>query len=235
MKRLFAYLSVLYMTTVCDTGIHAQDNPVMSYFQQAGVHAEIYNGKMETLYNLSQYKNLPYFMNDEYTETLITYRKSSYPVQQARLDLFREQLILLLPEKRYGIIVDPQHIDEFTMNHRTFIWYTPPKDSKLKSGYYVRLFEGQNLQLLNKETVTTNSTTESLTVISYFIRKTRFYLTCNGQCYQVKNANSFSKIFPQHKKQINAFVRSSMLDFKRAQAFGLEALAMYCDDINDTL
>ena len=139
MKRVFAYLSVLYLTTVCNTGIHAQDNPVMSYLQQAGGHAEIYNGKMETLYNLAQYKNLPYFMTDEYAETMITYRKNNYPGQRARLDLYREQLILLAPEKRYGIVVDPQLVDEFTMHHRTFIWFTPPKDSKLKTGYYVRL------------------------------------------------------------------------------------------------
>ena len=230
MKRVLAYL-LSFGVFICCPHSYSQDNPVMHYLQKASEYAEIYNGKMETPYNPAIYENLPYFMNDDYTETAITYRKNSYPGQRARLDLYREQLILMLPEKRYGIIVDPRYVDKVTMYNKSFIWLTPPKDSKLKAGYYILSLEGENIQLLCKEIITTNSKNESHNVISYFIRKQRFYVACNDRYYQVKKAGSFAKIFPEHKRQINMFTRYNGLNFRQYKEDSMAVLAGYCDEL----
>jgi hypothetical protein len=186
---------------------------------------------MEVVYKSSLFENLPYYLSDNYTDATITWRNNVYPNQKARLDMYKEQLILLLPEKRYAIIVDPQNVDEVMLYGKTFIWLTPPKESKLKTGYYIRIMEGEQIKLLSKEIISTHTKNESLTAVTSFTHKTRFYLVCQNQYYQVKNAGSFSKIFPEHKKQIHTFIRSNGLNFKQNIEYSLAIIAGFCDEL----
>ena len=93
-----------YITIICCAHINAQLVPVEDYLQQAGCHAEIYNGKVEEVYNSLIYKELPYYKNADFTESSIIYKGNYYPLQKARLDLFREQLVILSPEIQLFII-----------------------------------------------------------------------------------------------------------------------------------
>ena len=192
---------------------------------QIGDYADIYNGRLETNYNTIQYKNLPYYRNADYTEASIIYKDTYYPNQKVRLDLFKEQLIVLAPGKLYGIILSSQNVKEVSMYNKTFVWLVPPKESGLKNGYYIHLLKGKKMQLLCKE----NYELQQKEVTYHFDHKVRHYLSYNDRYYPVKNTASFIKIFPQYKKQINKFSRDSKLNFKQAKDWSLTSLTGYCD------
>jgi len=63
---------------------------------------------MEMIYAPSLYENLPYYINADFTDATVVFRNNYFPNQKARLDLHLEQLVILSPEKQYGIILNPQ-------------------------------------------------------------------------------------------------------------------------------
>ena len=221
------YLLFLYLTVICYSPVQAQDDPVDNYLQRVGYYADIYNGRLEVIYNRLYYENLPYYMNADYTEASIIYRNNYYPNQKARLDLYKEQLIVLAPEKQYGIILDSPNVSKVYMYNKTFVWLVPPKESGLKNGYYIQLLAGNQLQLFCKE----NYLVQPKDATYCFYPKTQHYLLCNQRFYSVKNKTSFFKIVPQYKKQINKFSRDSKLDFKHNKDKSLTDLAEYCEGL----
>ena len=234
-SRMKFHLSIICLTIICYTHIRAQDVSVMNYLQQAGIYAEIYNGKREIVYNPSQYENLPYYMNPDFTEASVIYKKNYYPKQKVRLDLFKEQLVILSPEKQYGIILNPQHVEKVQMYNKTFVWLAPPKESGLKTGYYIQLLEGGKMQLFCKENYSSEQRIQDRVTVNYFSRKVRYYLSYNNRYHTVKDKGSFSKLFPQYKMQINSFVQDNQLNFKQNTEKSLTSLAGYCEGlINST-
>ena len=226
-----AYLSTICLTIICYTHIFAQDNSAMNYLQQTGIYAELYCGKMETAYNSIQYENLPYYINADFTDAAVIYKKNYFPNQKVRLDLFKEQLIILSPEKQYGIILNSQYVEKVMMYNKTFVLLTPPKESGLKTGYYIQLLDKEKMQFFCKESYTFEQRIRENIVWNSFNHKIRYYLCYNDRYYTIRNKRSFSKIFPQYKKQINAFVNDNRLNFKQNTMTSLTALAAFCEGL----
>ena len=227
MNIVKSYLFILFVAIICFAPVNAQDDPVINYLQQAGDYAEIYNGRMEAVYNIFLYENFPYYKNSDFTEASIIYRKNYYPNQKVRLDLYKEQLILLPPEKQFGIIVNSQHVEKIFMYQKTFVRLNPPKESGLKQGFYIQLLEREKIQLFCKEYFYL----DQKQLVYSFERKIRYYLLYNDRYFMVKNKSSFSKLFPQYKKQINIFVKDQKLNFKRNTDESLISLAVYCENL----
>ncbi|MDR3219154.1 MAG: hypothetical protein LBU22_09325 [Dysgonamonadaceae bacterium] len=228
------YLSFLCLAVICYTSVHAQEAPAGNYLNQADDYAYIYNGRLEPVYSMVMYKELPYYRNADYTEASIVYRNNYYPNQKVRLDLFKEQLILLLPGKNYGIVLDDRKVNKVSMYNKTFVWLSPPKESKLKNGYYMQLHAGKNIQLFCKETYSLEKKMSQERVTFYFDRAKRYYLLHNNRYRTVKNKTAFSKSFPQYKKQINQFVKEHKLDFKQNPDESLTTLAAYCEELTNS-
>ena len=218
---------ILYMVFVCYVRISAQDTPVVDYLQQAKYYADIYNGRIEPVYSPMVYEDLPYYKNADFTDASFVYRDNYYPNQKVRLDLFKEQLIILPPEKRFGIIVGSQNVDRVFMYNRTFILLDPPKESGIKKGYYIQLLEGEKVKLFCKETYSIRQ--KQLTYA--FDHKITYYLLYNNRYYTVKNKGSFSKLFPQYKKQINQYAKDHKLNFRQDVEVSLTSLAQYCEEL----
>jgi len=216
------------MAISCYARINAQENPVENYLKQVKDYACIYNGRLEMNYNSLIYDDLPYYKNSDFTDASIIYRNNYYPNQKVRLDLFKEQLIILSPEKQFEIIADSQDLEKVWMYNKTFIWLTPPKESGLKTGFYMQLLDRGKMQLLCKISFTMQS---ELTTY-HFEQSVRYYLLYNDRYYPVKDKGSFSKLFSQYKKQINQFTKEHKLNFKsKIQDYSLVSLVLYCEEL----
>jgi len=222
------YIFGLYMAVVCCVPGNAQSDPVNNYLQQVGDYADIYNGKVEAVYSVLLYKNFPYYMNFDYAEASIIYRNNYYPGQKVRLDLYKEQLILLVPGKQFGIVVSFQNTEKVYMYNKTFVRLIPPKESGLKPGFYIQLLKKEKMQLYRKEYF---NLVQKEMIYYGFERGTRHYLVYNNRYHPVKNKGSFSKIFPQHKKSINKFAKDNKLNFKQNTDESFTSLAGYCEEL----
>jgi len=230
-SQIISCLIGLSVATFSNNTLNAQDDPVINYLQQTGDYADLYNGRLEAVYNIVRYKNFPYYFNSDYTEASIVYRNIIYPNQKVRIDLYKEQLILLPPEKKLGIIVNFQNIEKIMMYNQTFVRLIPPKDSGLKPGFYIQLLDKEKMKLYRKEYFDIQI---EETIYYRFKNGIRFYLFYNNQYYSVKNKGSFSKLFPQNKKQINKFVKDHKLDFKQHPNESFTSLAGFCEELNNS-
>ena len=221
------YILIFSVTIICHTQANAQDSPVMNYLKQVGDFADIYNGRIEPIYHSLLFDNLPYYLNSDFVEASVIFKNKYYPNQKARLDLFKEQLIILPPEKRHGIVISSQNVDKVFMYNRIFVFLNLPKESGIKKGYYIQLFKGEKVTLLRKETYTIRQKQ----ITSIFDNNTRFHLFYNKRYYTVKNKGSFTKLFPQYKKQINQYAKAHKLDFGQNAEVSLAVLAGYCEEL----
>ena len=222
------YISILFLTIICYLPIIAQNAPVENYLKEVGEYSTIYNGKLEKNYNVLIYKNFPYYKSSDFTNASMVYKNNFYPNQKVRLDLYKEQLSLLPPEKQFGIIVNFEDVQRIYMYDKTIVRLIPNKESGLKQGFYILLFEREKMQLYRKEYFNIQ---QKETVYYIFEQGFRYYLFYNNRYYTVKNKGSFTKLFPHFKKEINKFCKDKKLNFKQNADESLSALADYCHSL----
>jgi len=229
-------INLLCLAILGQTYANAQNASISNYLNQTDAHADIFNGRIEQMYHQSMYRNFPYFVNAEFTEVTIVYRGNYYPNLQARLDLHREQLVVLPPGRQHPIAIHSQNVNRVYIHNRTFVWLTPPRNSGLESGFYMLLLEGENIQLLSKEKYLLRRNLQHERVVLDFNREVRFFLRHNDEYHAVSNRRSITRLFPEYRKEINSFSRTHRLNFGRQnRAESLTRLAAYCQElINST-
>ncbi len=205
----------------------AQDKTIDHYLKNTGDYAGIFNGKIESGYNSNMYTDFPYYGNNDFTDGVLLYNDCNYPDVKLRLDLYKEQLIVLSPQKRYGIIIDPENVERINLHNQVFLWLSPPQNSGLKNGYYRLMFEGKQLKLLCKEKYFIQKGTSNI----HFDLRTKHYIQSGENYHQVKDKGSFTKLFPMYKKQINQFAKDKKLNFRKNKDFSLNTLSSYCEEL----
>lgn len=208
----------------------AQEYIVKQYLEKAGDCAVIYNGELETPYSFVYYDEFPYYKSNEYAQGAIYYKGKYYPNQRIRLDLYKNQLIVLTPKTNLGKIVNAADVDKFVLGESTFINYFPSETEKpLKQGYYHLIMEGTLFKVLGKTQKIPVENSGKSTYI--FNSKQNYYLLYNGGVYTIRNASILTKLFPQLKKQLKAYVKDNGLNFKTAPEESLYQIVNYCEEI----
>lgn len=201
--------------------------PINNYLKEAGDYATIYSGELEAPYNPAFYTNLPYYTSDEFVPGELVYNGTKYPGQLMRLDLHKEILVLLTPEKKINVIVDHAQTDSASLWGKTIVWFAPDEGSNMPTGYYFRLYEGNKMQLMQKNTFILRQQKNRGERRRPFDLRVRYYLFYNGTYHQVKNKSSFTKMFPQLKREINQYVKDYSLDFKKQPDKSLTLLTVF--------
>jgi len=210
--------------------LYGQNKLTEEYLKEVGDHAAIYSGEVETIYNPFLFENDPYYISEKYADGEIFYRGNLYPNQRMRLDLYQGRLILLTPKTNLGIVLNPAHVNKVRMHDKTIIYHTPPQETGLREGYYLLLHDGNALRLLGRQTIVVENINGKIEKL--FVRHNRYYLVQNGIYHPVKNRQSFSKLFPEYKKQIKRFAKESELNWKKDRENSLVKLARFCEEIN---
>jgi hypothetical protein len=235
MRIKFFKIKLLCLAILGQTYANAQNASISNYLNQADNHAEIFNGRIEQMYHPSMFRNVPYFVNSEFTEVTIVYRGNYYPNLQARLDLYREQLVVLSGRQPIAIHSQNQNVNRVYIHGRTFVWLTPPRNSGLDAGFYMLLMEGDSIQLFGRERYILRRNLQHERVIFEFNHEVRFFLRHNDEYQTMRNRRSFTRLFPEHRREINNFSRRNRLNFGQNRAESLTAIAVYSEQlINST-
>jgi len=228
-------ISFLCLAILCQTYVSAQNASINNYLNQADNHADIFNGRIERMYHPSMYRSFPYFVNSEFTEATVVYRNNYYPNLQARLDLFREHLVVLPPGRQHPIAIHSENVSRIYIHGKTFVWLDPPSNSRLEPGFYILLIDGDSIQLFGRERFILQRNLQHERVIFDFYHEVRFFLRHNDNQYQaVRNRRSFTRLFPEHRREINSFSRQHRLNFRYNRAEGLTRLAAYSEELINT-
>jgi len=205
--RIFLFVTV---SSMVGNHLCAQDAVIENYLSVAGDFSSIYSGQIKADYNSLQYDNNPYYRKNEFVEgELILNNNLRYPNQKLRIDLYADQLEILSPQSHYGIIADTRNLYRAILGKETFVLLVNDKKNGIGTGFYKILSEGRVLKLYQKE----KKKILTQGILIQFYSDIKYYTCFGGKYSQVKNKNSFVKLFPQFKQEINKFAKENKLNF----------------------
>lgn len=206
------YLSILLLLCALQASF-AQD-PALDYLVAAGNQAVIYHGKEQLKYPTTIHGH-PYLGSEDYAAGELTFEGILYKDVNLRLDVYRNELMLLTKDRRFNIIISADRV-----NHACFRGYhvyyhypdtlrgTPPE------GYYLRLYDG-GVTVLEKQVCTLFRTVEDMEIKDLFVRSVKFYVLKEMVYYTVGSKRSVLRLFKDRKSELARFIRQRHLDFKR--------------------
>ena len=188
------------------------DNSAVEYLQSVGKQSVLYYGNEQV--NYPHTSNHAYFKSEQYVKARLSYSGVTYPDIPLRLDICRNELIVLSPESR-NIVLFPENVDYLKLHDKHFIFLRPDNLPGCPSaGYYILLHSGK-CRILEKNSAKLNEKIEVNKLIRYFDFSTNYYLYKDGIYYQIKNENGLLKILNPYKKELKRFISTNRLKFKR--------------------
>lgn len=225
---LFNLLILYGFLSLGSINAFSQNNQAGSYLHQVENYAAVYRGEIEYFYNPYIYKNQPYYISGDFVTGDLFYDNKYYPNQRMRLDTYRGQMLLLTPRNQ-SIILDFRKFEKAKIHDKEIISHYPPEGSGLKAGYYISFYQGENVALLGREK---HDVRVLPTQIEYiFDRSMNYYIFHKEKYHSVKNRKSFTRLFPEFKKQIKQYSKKERLDFQEQREYGLTLLSEYCDQL----
>lgn len=205
------------------TEVDARSTAVETYFRHAGPQSLLYTGKEQQTY-LPSIINHPYLVNADMQEGEVEYDGLRYAGVRLRLDLNRDELMVLHPNGLYHVLLQSDKVGYANL-HGYHIRYfesdgqkgTPPR------GYYLYLYEGQ-CQLIERQSCILVETTKDRTVEGSFRKSIRFWILKDNVYYPVKSKGSVLKVFDSHRRELNQYIRQQKLDFKHDTDWAIEAV-----------
>jgi len=188
------------------------DNSALEFLQVAGNQSAIYYGRLQEGHPRT--KNQPYLKDDQYVKARLSYHRVIYPEAMLRLDLNRDELIILSPDYRH-IVLFPENVDFADMHGLRIINFKrdslpgcPP------AGYYYLLHSGK-CKVLEKQTamLMLDNTHQY-----YFSVDTKFYLYRNGSYTIIRNKRGLLKTLQPYKKELKRFISAHQLLYRRDAA-----------------
>ena len=186
------------------------DNYAVEYLHIAEKQAVLYSGNKQDWHPRAL--NHPYLNETQYVKARLSYRKIIYPGELLRLDLSRDELVILSPNY-YNIVLSPENVDYAELDGQTIIYFR--RDSlpgSPSTGYYA-LLHSDKCKVLKKQTAALK------TVASYsfdleYVQSTNFYLYKDGAYYPIRTKSGFLKVLQPYKKELKRFISANKLSFR---------------------
>jgi len=209
------------------------------FYEAIGRQSSLYNGPRYYFYNPLKIQGSPYFQETTSVAGNVFYDGLEYNNIQLIYDLYKDDLITVLYDGYSYFSLLKGGVQSFDLLNHHFINInadTLINNSVIKAGYYDELYGGRS-QVLVKNTKTIkiiqNSTgtleaysTFSETDQSFFIRKDNIY-------YNVNSEGSFLSVFKTKKKQLQSYIRTNKLKFKKEPGQALATIAAYYDSLSN--
>lgn len=186
---------------------------IARYLDTVAGQAVLFYGKEEEPYAVVA-SNHPYFREAYYVRGRLSYRGVMYPDVPLRVDLYRDELLVLSPAARHVRLTSTE-IDFAELHDRRIVYL--PKDTLSKSlspGLYFLLYDG-DCRVFEKRTATLQQRTYMQTMEPYFAFSSVYYIRKESIYHRIKSRNALLKILGAHRKELELHIRVNQLDFRK--------------------
>ena len=216
------YICLCLMLFIRQYLLAQDDQYAAGYMSAVSNHAALFSGNRQQPLKVHTL-NHQYFKDDDFVSGRLSYGGVVYPEVWLRWDLYRDELMILLPVS-YNIVLQSEHID-FAEIHGYHIFYLPSDGLPgcPPAGNYILLYSGKYL-LIEKLINDLNEKDKNGSDF-YFILNTRFYLQKDGVYHKIKNRRTLLKALETHRKELKQFICANGLGYKRdAETMTLEVV-----------
>ena len=163
---------------------------------------------LEAPYTRSQYFNTPYYAGEEYVAgTLDLATGIQYTDIPTRIDLFRQQVVVLTPEEKRPVIVPHQKLTAVRLHGQEFRYHEPEgKPGEPEAGYLRCIYTSEKCLLVESLTYTQKEQQDERALRYRLLPQQRYYLLAAGKWTRLRSLSDLTKLYPEKKKQIRQTV-----------------------------
>ena len=202
------------------------DHAAIEYLRAAELQSPLYFGKFQESQPRSS--NHPYLNDAKYTNARLSYLQIVYPEALLRLDLSRDELVIISPDFR-SIVLFPENVDYVDLHGQHIIYFRPDNVPGAPSqGYYTLLHSG-NCKIMKKQTaVLTLKNNQSAVAEFIYYFQTRIYLYKDGVYQTIRSKRGLLNVLQPYKKELKRFISTNQLNYRHnVDAFLIRTINEY--------
>ncbi len=244
MKYFFFFLSTFFFLPAAFSQTQTRDtltdkqvsNAIALYDQYTRDNAPIYNGS-EYLFYTFKMEGDPFFGSGIYgdgavnfVEGWVSYNGRKYGLVPLLFDIVRDQLVVLSPDHKTPVVMLNEFIDSFSLYGHKFVALKEDHQQNLyNTGFYDLLYNGQNVQFLERRIKSLNPRIQGSTMTTTFPSKNRFYIHKGGLYYLVTNKKDVFHVFNDKIHEFKKIMRQNhlKLQHKNFETAAAKATAFY--------
>ena len=228
---LVPFIRVLAQSSPDDSLSFAKtiNNALVLYYQSAGDQSRLYNGTEYTGYPYNFVEGSPFFLSPQEQRGSIVYDNVEYTDVNLIYDNMMD--VVLLKDENHRIQLSNERISRFTIGNYLFVRIVNDSLSTgfPETGFYNILHEG-NLSVLKKEIKTIRQIYSYSQEITRVIDvKSNYYFRKNNQYTRINSQKELLNFFGDQKKEIQHYIKSNKLSFKKDPDNLLLQVAVYYD------
>ena len=216
---LFFGCGLLYAQEVVNN--ESIDVSAVEYLNTVDIYSPLYYGKEQENYHYLMLNhptlrtlNHSYLVDSKYEKSRLSYRNVIYPEVLLRLELYRDELIVLAPDFR-NIVLIPESVDFVEMHGQKIIYFTGDSlPGCPANGYYVIVHSG-NCLVLKKQGANLMTSASSIKLEYFFTFFTKYYLLKDDTYHSIKNRRTLLNVLQPHKRELKRFMSSNKLNFRQ--------------------
>ncbi len=239
MYKIHFQVLVSFCLLLFFTDIHAQkkDEIILSQIlEQAssvyGVDDALVNGLLFLPGNVNAAGD-PYFYGNGWKTATVSVNGRIFTVEAMKYDICDERLILLVnlgSGSRVPLVLNSDFIQWFSLSDAYFVQaslYFPQEEMK---GFVDLIYEGNITFVAKNKKEFVNMYTQVTPFGKFSETKVTYYLIKDKKAIKIRNKRSLLSAFEANRKEINRFMKSNDIHFRKATHSQLATLAKFCDD-----
>ena len=197
------------------------DNSAREYMRIAGSQSALFYGTEQLGH--PRVSNHPFLIDEQYTQGRLSFNGVIYPEVMLRLDLNRDELVILSPDFRH-IVLSPENVDFAELHGRHIIYFrhdnlpgSPP------TGYYQLLHSGE-IKVLKRQTAALIVVRQEMD----FVVSSRIFLYKDGAYHTIRNRRGLLRVLYPHRRELRQFISANRLQFRgNAEEFITQVVREY--------
>ena len=215
----------------------ALNNANARFANAIGEQSAFYNGPKYYFYNPTATRGSAYFQDKMASSGNVYYDDVAFKGVQLLYDLYKDELVTVLYDNYSYFSLLKENVQSFDLSGHHFININADSSGNnqgLKSGYYDELYRGRTevLVKISKGIHETSSSTGTSEAFSSFTPATQnFFVRKNNVYYRVTGEGSFLDLLKDRKKQLQKYIKTNKIKFKKDPGQALADIAAYCDSL----
>ena len=230
---LFSSLSITLSGQDTTSIYRAMDSLLALSDSAYGLDIELANGKIYYQKNLYA-EGSPFYKTSDWIESKIIINGTKHQDCMMKYNIESDELILMV-SLRSGlsttIVLDPGRVEGFYLGKEHFIASAAIDPNLFKTHFLDEIYHG-NISLLGSYSKVFIKDYNTKTPYGrYSETQTEYYLDKGGEIYKVNGKKSFLSQFPEHKREIQRYMKQHKFKFKKAGRPDWKELMIYCNSL----
>lgn len=200
-----------------------------------GQQSRLYNGSEYVLYDPVIKNNPNFHDHTDWRTGAVNFDGFNYSNVPLIYDLYKDLLVALLYNNFSRYVFQNGKVASFDMDGHHFVYISTDTANTpgFTSGYYDQLYAGKT-QVLARYAKSIQNRSSGTEIETYFTKtSTQLFLKKEGKYVAVNSEGELLDALKDHKKEVQQYLRSNSLKFKKAPEDELVKSASFYDHLNN--